>query len=81
MNMQYSELNLFYPETDYSLSTYGHTTKHIHDNIIYETPPSRDNKPSKMLVSGDEKNASNSIDITSEHSIIRLGEDFIDLEQ
>ena len=82
MNMEYSELNLFYPEnSDYSLTTYGHTTKHIHDNINFETPPSRDNTSSKMLASGDEKNASNTIDITSEHSIIRLGDDFIDLKQ
>ena len=82
MNIEYSELNLFYPEnSDYSLTTYGHTTKHIHDNISFETPPRRDKTPSKMFVIGDEKKAYNSIDITTEHSIIRFGEDYIDLSK
>lgn len=82
MKLEYSEVNLFYPKNkDFALITSGHSTKHITDSSKFETPPSKDNAPSKMLVIGNEFNAYNRIDFHSEHSIIRLGEDYIDLSE
>lgn len=82
MKLEYSEVNLFYPEnSEYSLTTFGHTTKHITNLKSFEIPPKRENTPTKMLVMESGKNATNKIDINAEHSIIRLGEDYIDLSK
>ena len=81
MDTEYSEINIFYPEDmTYYLETYGNDTVHSHDSITLEIEPSRKNKLSKMMVIGEESN-SNRIQINSVHGIVRLGEDFIDLEE
>jgi hypothetical protein len=82
MKLEYSEVNLFYPENkDFSLITSGHTTKHITNSTKFETPPSKESTSSKMFVLGNEMMAYNRIDLYSEHSIIRLGEDYIDVSR
>lgn len=81
MNTEYSEINLFFPEgIDYYFETYGHDTVHYLAKLITEIQPSRKNKPSKMMTIGKETNP-NRIQINTVHSIIRLGEDFIDIKQ
>lgn len=78
MNTEYSEINMFFPKNkDYYLETFGYDTAHYWDGITTEIPPSRKNKPSKMMVIGEETNP-NKIKINTVHGIIRFGEDFID---
>lgn len=80
MKLEYSEINIFYPEnSDYTLKTFGHSTKHISKDLNMEIPPRRENVPSQMLKIESVENAPNIIDINTEHSIIRFGDDYIDL--
>jgi len=81
MNTEYSEINLFYPEDmDFYIETFGHDTVHYTGDFTTEIPPSKKNKPSKMMVIG-EDTSSNNIKINTMHSIIRFGKDFIDVKQ
>lgn len=81
MDTEYSEINMFFPEDmKYYIETYGHDTVHYYSELITEIPPSRKNKPSKMMIIGEETN-SNKIQINTVHGIVRFGEDFIDVKQ
>ncbi|WCO00759.1 hypothetical protein [Psychroserpens ponticola] len=82
MNTEYSKINVYYPEntSNFLMITKGYATVHYVDNTIFETPPSKQNKPVKMLVYGnDTPSVLNKVSINTINGIIRLGKDFIDI--
>ena len=80
MNLEtdYTEINLFSPENmDYYLETFGFDTMHYKKGTTTKFKSNRKNKPSKMMVIGNE-NYPNKIKINTTHGIIRFGEKRID---
>jgi hypothetical protein len=75
---EYSKIYLFYPKTDFSLTTFGHDTVHNSGDFKTVITPNRDNKKSKMMIIGGyEKSNKNEIKIDIVHGIINLAEDSI----
>ena len=77
LESQYSKINLFLPEDNFSLTTFGFNTVHYTNDIKTEIRPSKDQKKSKMMVYKPkaEEAISGEIHIDTVHGIIRLGED------
>ncbi|WP_339625144.1 hypothetical protein [uncultured Winogradskyella sp.] len=78
LETDYTEINLFSPENmDYYLETFGFDTMHYKKGTTTKFKSNRKNKPSKMMVIGNE-NYPNKIKINTTHGIIRFGEKRID---
>ncbi|WP_353778164.1 hypothetical protein [Winogradskyella sp. 3972H.M.0a.05] len=79
---EYSKINLFSPENNFSLSTYGHNTVHYIEGTKVVIQPSKSGKKSKMLEQkpDESKDVSGEIYIDIVHGIIRYAEDTIKLE-
>jgi hypothetical protein len=82
MNTEYSKINLYFPadKSNFLLLTYGYGTVHYMDNVKTIIRPSRSKISSKMMIIGDESTATNIAKINTINGIVRLGEDFIDIE-
>jgi len=77
MYSEYSKINLFYPESKYSLSTFGLNTKHHLLGAVGIIGPSKSGDKTKMLIIGDQKTAQNKIDMDISHGVIRLDKEVI----
>lgn len=77
MYSEYSKINLFYPESKYSLSTFGLNTKHHLLGVVGEIGMSKSGDKTKMLTIGDQKTAKNKIEMDIIHGVVRFDKDVI----